>query len=152
MCVSTFRNPRIEAYLQLPAAYRSLSRLSSAPDAKAFPLCSSLLLLLFAYAQISSCLWSFSFSLKNCWVLKNSFVFRFVFFSPFSQLLVRLKLFFYPLMLNFTWKDQIDFFIFLSFSLANLFLLAFSVFRVLINLFSLLYSVFNEHFLNLIIH
>ena len=29
------------AYLQLPAAYRSLSRPSSAPDAKAFPLCSS---------------------------------------------------------------------------------------------------------------
>ena len=31
------------AYLQLPAAYRSLSRPSSAPDAKAFTLCSSLL-------------------------------------------------------------------------------------------------------------
>ena len=29
------------AYLQLPAAFRSLSRPSSAPDAKAFPLCSS---------------------------------------------------------------------------------------------------------------
>ena len=28
-------------YLQFPAAYRSLSRPSSAPDAKAFPLCSS---------------------------------------------------------------------------------------------------------------
>ena len=41
MCVSTFGNLRIEAYLQLPAAYRSLSRPSSAPDAKAFPLCSS---------------------------------------------------------------------------------------------------------------
>ena len=40
MKVSPFRNPRIEAYLQLPAAYRSLSRLSSAPDAKAFTLCS----------------------------------------------------------------------------------------------------------------
>ena len=36
--VSPFRNPRINAYLQLPVAYRSLSRLSSAPDAKAFPL------------------------------------------------------------------------------------------------------------------
>ena len=34
------------AYLQLPAAYRSLSRLSSAPDAKAFSLCSCLLELL----------------------------------------------------------------------------------------------------------
>ena len=37
-CVSTFGDPRIEAYLQLPEAYRSLSRPSSAPDAKAFPL------------------------------------------------------------------------------------------------------------------
>ena len=36
------------AYLQLPAAYRSLSRPSSAPDAKAFTLCSSLLELPFA--------------------------------------------------------------------------------------------------------
>ena len=33
-----FGNPRIEAYLQLPVAYRSLSRPSSAPDAKAFTL------------------------------------------------------------------------------------------------------------------
>ena len=36
--VSPFRNPRINVYLQLPAAYRSLSRLSSAPSAKAFAL------------------------------------------------------------------------------------------------------------------
>ena len=36
--VATFGNLRIEAYLQLPEAYRSLSRPSSAPDAKAFPL------------------------------------------------------------------------------------------------------------------
>ena len=36
--VSPFGNLRIEAYLQLPAAYRSLSRPSSAPDAKAFTL------------------------------------------------------------------------------------------------------------------
>ena len=36
--VSPFGNLRIEAHLQLPAAYRSLSRPSSAPDAKAFPL------------------------------------------------------------------------------------------------------------------
>ena len=40
MGVPSFGNPRIEAYLQLPAAYRSLSRPSSAPDAKAFTLCS----------------------------------------------------------------------------------------------------------------
>ena len=36
--VSPFGNLRINAYLQLPEAFRSLSRPSSAPDAKAFPL------------------------------------------------------------------------------------------------------------------
>ena len=36
--VSPFGNLRIKAYVQLPEAYRSLSRPSSAPDAKAFPL------------------------------------------------------------------------------------------------------------------
>ena len=39
--VPTFGYLRIEAYLQLPAAFRSLSRPSSAPDAKAFTLRSS---------------------------------------------------------------------------------------------------------------
>ena len=46
--VSPFRNPRINVYLQLPAAYRSLSRLSSALSAKASTLRSFLLDLLFA--------------------------------------------------------------------------------------------------------
>ena len=36
--VSPFGNLRIKAHLQLPVAYRSLSRPSSAPNAKAFPL------------------------------------------------------------------------------------------------------------------
>ena len=36
--VSPFGDPRIKAYVQLPVAYRSLSRPSSALDAKAFPL------------------------------------------------------------------------------------------------------------------
>ena len=36
--VSPFGNLRISAHLQLPEAYRSLSRPSSAPNAKAFPL------------------------------------------------------------------------------------------------------------------
>ena len=36
--VPPFGNPRINGYLLLPVAYRSLSRPSSAPDAKAFPL------------------------------------------------------------------------------------------------------------------
>ena len=35
MCVSTFREPRIYGYMLLPAAFRSLSRLSSALSAKA---------------------------------------------------------------------------------------------------------------------
>ena len=38
MRVSPFGNLGINAYLQLPQAYRSLSRPSSAPGAKAFPL------------------------------------------------------------------------------------------------------------------
>ena len=37
-CVATFGDLRIIAHLQLPEAFRSLSRPSSAPDAKAFPL------------------------------------------------------------------------------------------------------------------
>ena len=41
--VSPFRHLRITAYLQLPAAFRSLSRLSSALSAKASTLCSYLL-------------------------------------------------------------------------------------------------------------
>ena len=44
--VSPFGNLRIDGYLHLPEAYRSLSRPSSAPDAKAFPLRSSQLDLL----------------------------------------------------------------------------------------------------------
>ena len=40
MWVSPFGHPRITDYLHLPAAFRSLSRPSSAPSAKAFPLCS----------------------------------------------------------------------------------------------------------------
>ena len=41
MSVPAFGHPRITAYLQLPAAFRSLSRPSSAPNAKAFSICSS---------------------------------------------------------------------------------------------------------------
>ena len=52
--VSPFGNLRINAYLQLPEAYRSLSRPSSAPDAKAFPLRSYQLDLPFRSNQIGS--------------------------------------------------------------------------------------------------
>ena len=38
MWVAPFGNSRINGYLLLPETYRSLSRPSSAPDAKAFPL------------------------------------------------------------------------------------------------------------------
>ena len=38
MWVAPFGNLRVNGYLLLTAAYRSLSRPSSAPDAKAFPL------------------------------------------------------------------------------------------------------------------
>ena len=47
MGVSPFGYLRVEAYLQLTAAYRSLSRPSSAPNAKAFTLCSCSLELIF---------------------------------------------------------------------------------------------------------
>ena len=83
------------AYLQLPAAYRSLSRLSSAPDAKAFSLCSCLLELLLInifWILVLGSLYIFlsrivEYSLKQ-FLVKN---------SPISQLLVRLKLFFITL-------------------------------------------------------
>ncbi len=38
--IAPFGHPRINAHLRLPVAFRSLSRPSSAPSAKAFPLCS----------------------------------------------------------------------------------------------------------------
>ena len=70
MSVSTFGNLRIEAYLQLPAAYRSLSRPSSAPDAKAFTLCSYSLELPSEYLQLFS--WIAWVSLNICF----GFLFR----------------------------------------------------------------------------
>ena len=44
--VSPFRHPRINAHVQLPAAFRSLSRLSSAPSARASALRPTMLNLL----------------------------------------------------------------------------------------------------------
>ena len=48
--VSPFRHPRINAYVQLPAAFRSLSRLSSAPSARASALRPTMLNLLYSSA------------------------------------------------------------------------------------------------------
>ena len=58
MGVSPFGNPRIDACLRLPEAYRSLPRPSSAPIAKAFALRPFVLNLRF-YARIF-------FTLVNC--------------------------------------------------------------------------------------
>ena len=51
--VSPFRNPRIDGYLLLPVAYRSLSRLSSALSAKASTLRPYQLDLIFGCARIA---------------------------------------------------------------------------------------------------
>ena len=51
--VSPFRHPRIDGYVPLPAAFRSLSRLSSAPGAKASALCPSLLNRLFPAPRLA---------------------------------------------------------------------------------------------------
>ena len=74
------------AYLQLPAAYRSLSRPSSAPDAKAFTLCSCSLELfakdfLFCCSRSLNCLSffvHFRFAVKKLSPF-HRFVFRLVF-------------------------------------------------------------------------
>ena len=96
ICVSTFRNPRIEAYLQLPVAYRSLSRLSSAPDAMAFSLCSCLLELLLMYLSIQS----FTRSLYQELLSYLKTVCFWFFYSPFTQLLVWLNCNFFTLNLK----------------------------------------------------
>ena len=55
--IAPFGNPRINAYLRLPVAYRSLSRPSSAPSAKAFALrpCSLDQIMLVLSAQFVVC-------------------------------------------------------------------------------------------------
>ena len=104
MWVSPFGNPRIEAYLQLPEAYRSLSRPSSAPDAKAFALCSFSLELPIYIVCSLNCL-SF-FVNKINFALK-----RFILFVSFSFSTFRWNCNFnYPF-----WKDSINFSILSSF-------------------------------------
>ena len=115
--VSSFGNPRIEAYLQLPAAYRSLSRPSSAPDAKAFTLCScSLELPSFASIRQDTCALiarSVRFSFVLTWIAwvslkhgfssqQKGFSFLLCFASPHWFLSVDKIV--YP----FDWKDLIS--------------------------------------------
>ena len=76
--VSPFGNLRINGHLHLPEAYRSLSRPSSAPDAKAFPLRSFALDLSFLLLGRSRS-GSQAFELCRLRVLRNCFV------LPFSK-------------------------------------------------------------------
>ena len=137
MGVPSFGNPRIEAYLQLPAAYRSLSRPSSAPDAKAFTLCSCSLELPSFESTFRSTLFSRSYlnclSFLKTWILQQKGFpsCLFCFASLISQ---RWQNCFYP----FDWKDLI------SRSLPKTrFVFVLSICFFILN-FSL-YSIFNEH-------
>ena len=94
MRVSSFGYLRIEAYLQLPAAFRSLSRPSSAPDAKAFTLCSCSLELIFLF-QLFSLLELLEFHKQIIWFrFVNScekvlsFCFESFLIPPFGEIVV----------------------------------------------------------------
>ena len=100
ICVSTFRNPRIEAYLQLPVAYRSLSRLSSAPDAKAFSLCSCLLELLLINMSFDILVLG-SLSFQELLSTLKTVSFLGLFISPFFTITCAAEIVFLPLILNF---------------------------------------------------
>ena len=89
MRVSPFGYLRIEAYLQLPVAFRSLSRPSSAPDAKAFTLCSSSLELSYSW---------FSFFL-NC----LSFI-KQIIDSVINSFCEKVLSFFFELFSTFRWN------------------------------------------------
>ena len=94
MGVSPFGNLRVEAYLQLSAAYRSLSRPSSAPDAKAFALC-SFSLELPIIVEFSELL---EFLLNKIFCrIEKVFPFRVV-YPPFGEIVF-----------THFWKDQIHF-------------------------------------------
>ena len=99
MCVPTFGYLRLIAYLQLPAAFRSLSRPSSAPNAKAFSICSSSLELLkyFNTFCISFDIHRFSSLELLCFILAVN-IFRYsdkiVFFYPKQKNLISFSRYF----------------------------------------------------------
>ena len=70
--VSPFRDPWITAYVQLPTAFRSLSRLSSALSAKASTLRSFLLDLVMSTWRITSLWRSCSLTCDTCTTLDES--------------------------------------------------------------------------------
>ena len=104
MGVSSFGNLRIEAYLQLTVAYRSLSRPSSAPDAKAFTLCSYSLELPILVLVLLNCL-----SFLTNFVLRISFLCSKKVFSSFLLCTKRSPLgeivSYFRMLPYFTWKD-----------------------------------------------
>ena len=75
--VSPFGHPRIKTYLPLPAAYRSLSRPSSAPSAKAFPLRSYSLDFLSFLNYVSNIY--FFYARQNCFIPKKMLLDNFLF-------------------------------------------------------------------------
>ena len=77
--VSPFGNLRIDAYVPLPGAYRSLSRPSSAPDAKAFPLRSFSLNLLVLKNYAGSIRFSVC---RNCYPLFSTIASNFCLLLP----------------------------------------------------------------------
>ena len=128
MGVSSFGNPRIEAYLQLPVAYRSLSRPSSAPDAKAFTLCSCSLELLSLFSHFLELL-----EFLNIWFRsKKAFLPFLPCFPPLGEI-VRLNNVSRSNIFTLDWKDLISFQRFV-------FVLSICFFYS-----SSLYSIFNDH-------
>ena len=110
MWVSPFGNLWIEAYLQLPTADRSLSRPSSAPDAKAFTLrsCSLELLVYFLYLvlfELSEFLAELSLSRTFVQDYIDSCRCEKAFFSPFALLLEFVSTLRWNCIFPFVWKD-----------------------------------------------
>ena len=81
--VSPFGNLRINAYVPLPVAYRSLSRPSSAPDAKAFPLRSYQLDHFFWFSERIMQVTEVFISRSNCSFTHNST--KNLFAPPFGE-------------------------------------------------------------------
>ena len=112
MWVSPFGNLWVKAYLQLTTAYRSLSRPSSAPDAKAFTLrsCSLELLVYCSYTlvlfELSEFLWTFFVQdyIDSCRCEKTFFRLLHLFlslFPPFGEIVSHV----YVCVSLFVWKD-----------------------------------------------
>ena len=128
MWVSPFGNLWVEAYLQLTTAYRSLSRPSSAPDAKAFTLrsCSLELLVYFLYLVLFE-LSEFLEHFVQDYI--DSFRCEKTFFSPFALAFeLRFRAFHLAVKLYFPFRlERLNNLLFLSssvrFLLKNLFLL-----------------------------